>query len=126
MNDVFDDLFNTDLFQVSKSVMPLSAVSQRSHTVTADDEKMEISVDIPGVKLANLDVSAQGNEVTVIATRGGRRQSYSWLVRQDYDSANPKAHLEDGILTLTFPKKPEAKSRKIEVTCHPEVTKPCS
>jgi HSP20 family protein len=116
MNDVFDDLFNTDLFFTSRQAMPLSAVSQRSHTVRADDEKMEISVDLPGVKLSDLDVSIQGNEVTVQAKRGDRLQAYSWLVRQDYDSANPKAHLEDGVLTLTFAKKPEAKSRKIEVT----------
>ena len=116
MNDVFDDIFDARSPFANDHLMPLSAISQRLYVVVADDEKLEISVDIPGVKQSGLDVSVTGNEVFVTATRNDQKQTYSWLVRQEYDSSNPKAHLEDGVLTLTFQKRPEAKARKVEVT----------
>ena len=87
---------------------------------------------LPGVHPQDVDVSVQGNVVTIRgesraeedATRGTchlRERRYGSFYRQlqlpvPVDTEGAEARFENGILTLRLPKAEEARERKIQIT----------
>ncbi len=85
---------------------------------------LDVSIELPGVKLADMKVSVKGTELSVQATRK-RASSSSVLKRrftipEDSDMKQASAYLMDGILTIMAPKKTNAevtyRERSIPVT----------
>lgn len=88
-----------------------------------------LRAEMPGVAKKDLDVSIEGGELTIRGKRrpvnSGLRLVHGGIDRADYlrvftlgdalDTADVKAQLENGILTLTLSKKPEILPRKIPV-----------
>ena len=73
------------------------------------------ALELPGFKRDEITVEASENQVLVTAeskTRGRVTQSF-WVT--DIDTARIQAKLEDGILTISLPKLPEALPKRIEV-----------
>jgi HSP20 family molecular chaperone IbpA len=116
LNDVFDRIFDVDVFQPNRRAFPMSAAAARSHEVSIDEDKLRMSIDLPGVKSSDMKVLVQGHEVAVQAKRGQRSQSYRYAIHQDYVAASAAAQLADGVLTLTFFRRPESKPRQVEIT----------
>ena len=89
-----------------------------------------LKADLPGVNKAGLDITLEGNELTIIGHRTAGDPSRSPLYREslaaDYrrvfeldpaiDTARINAQVEQGVLTLHLPKTEEVKPRKITVT----------
>jgi len=89
-----------------------------------------IRADVPGLTEKDLDISANGNTVTV---RGERKQeapkgyavhrqergnlkfARSWQLPAQVDSSEARAELKDGVLTLTVPKTKQAQPHQITV-----------
>lgn len=87
--------------------------------------------DLPGVKEEDLDISVTGNRITVSGRRqeedrqeGENYYTYeraygafrrSFTLPSDVDAENAKAQLQNGVLTITIPKTPEAKPKKIPI-----------
>lgn len=115
LNEVFDSIFDSDAFRPGRHAFPMSAAAMRSHDVTVEGDHLRVSVDVPGVKQDALHVAVQGNEVTVSAKRGQRVQTYRYVIDQDYDVSSAVAQLSDGVLSLTFTRRPETKAKQIEV-----------
>ena len=86
-------------------------------------ENYEAKVELPGVKKEDIKVEFENSVLSVSAKRAVKTAesesteefSRSFTVPSGVDSANVKAAYENGVLTLTFPKTPEAKLRTIEV-----------
>ena len=89
-----------------------------------------LKADLPGVSKAGLDITLEGNELTIIGHRNAGNSVQPPLYREslgvDYrrvfeldpaiDTARINAQVEQGVLTLHLPKSEEVKPRKITVT----------
>jgi HSP20 family protein len=87
--------------------------------------------DLPGVKDEDLDISLNGNRLTVSGRREAEERqenetyyayerSYgaftrSFTLPDGVDGDHVMAELRDGVLTLTVPKKPEIQPKKIQL-----------
>jgi HSP20 family protein len=94
-------------------------------------DALVVKADLPGVKTEDLDVSVQGNVLTISGKREQEKRtteeqyhmverSYgaftrSFTLPEGVDSKNLDAELKDGVLTLTLPKIPEAKPQRVQI-----------
>jgi HSP20 family protein len=100
--------------------------------VNEDDKQYTISTDLPGVKAEHINVRQEGDYLLIDAEipeqttesegqrsiiRERRYGRYSRRLRlpQNIDFGKADANYEDGVLTLTLPKAPEAQPRMISV-----------
>lgn len=121
-----DALFNQEL---SKPGAALSAGWPRANLLDAGD-RWELSLAVPGVKAEDLEIKFSDHEMTVkgerktdlpegYTLRRGERRPVRFM-RQfrlpdqvSFDQVS--ARLEDGVLTITLPRKPEHKPRTIAI-----------
>jgi HSP20 family protein len=99
--------------------------------ITETAEVVQVSLDLPGHDPTSLKVSVEGDTLTVHAERKQERQdqgqsylrserSYGVFARSftfpsTVDAAKCEAKYEHGVLTVTMPKREEAKPKSIEV-----------
>lgn len=101
---------------------PAAEISETQETVI-------LRAEMPGVEKEDFDIDIDGNTLTI---RGKRKQNgprmkvvHNESDQSDYcrtfslgdslDTSTVGANVDQGILTLTFPKKPEILPKKIEV-----------
>lgn len=96
-----------------------------------DKHEIIIKAEMPGLRKDDIDVSVENNTLTL---RGQRERessvkeeqyhrveraygvfSRSFSLPQTIDAANVQAEYKDGVLTLTLPKREEAKPRQVQV-----------
>ncbi len=95
-----------------------------------DDRSITVKADLPGVSKDRLDLKVSGNTLTLegqtaidipkdmealyadVRVQGYRR---SFTLSNELDTANINAQMNDGVLTLSLPKRPELQPRKIEI-----------
>ena len=117
---------------------PASAVTQPVLRPAADygvdAEGYSVSVDLPGVRKEDVDISVEGDILTIRAQRKPRRaddpkaesQSYvrevrsgtlqrSFRLAKDADTTAVGASLVDGVLEVRIPKQKKAQPRKVEI-----------
>lgn len=100
--------------------------------VTENDTTFMVKAEIPGVEKNDIEVSVEGNQVSIgaevrretknkegdkdICTERYYGKVYrAFTLPSDLDGAKAEAHYENGVLTLTLPKKKNGSSRKIAV-----------
>jgi len=106
-NDVISDIFG-DIFKLPK---PQSTKER----ISVSESDMTISIDLPGVKSADLTVKTKGQYVDVTGTCRGNSIERSFELSQDYDPSSIDALLEDGVLTLTFKKSSQSSSKTVNI-----------
>lgn len=88
-----------------------------------------LEAEMPGVSKDGLEITLEGNEITIIGRRNPETASGETLYRErtmsDFrrvfeldpaiDTAKVSARMEQGVLTLTLPKSERVKPRKITV-----------
>lgn len=101
--------------------------------VTEDDKAYTVKAEIPGVKKEEIKVSVDGNQVSVSAEvrkekeeKEGKKVvrseryygsvSRSFTLSQNVDEGAAEAKYEDGVLTLTLPKKPGPSAKRVTVS----------
>jgi len=100
--------------------------------VNEDEKNYLVSAEIPGVKKEDIDVSVDGNRVTLQAevkrdqTRNSEKELYSeryvgkayrsFSLPQDIDCDKCQARYDDGILQLTLPKKPNGQNKRLSIS----------
>lgn len=99
--------------------------------VTESDKGYAVSVDLPGVRKEDIDVSVEGMQVTISAevkrdaskqhgkeihTERYSGQAYRSLsLPQEIDAAGARAQYDGGVLTLTLPKKNGSAAKHLQV-----------
>ena len=101
--------------------------------VTEDEGSFSVKADIPGVDKKDIDVSIEGNQVSIsaevkretskkdegkeICTERYYGKVYrAFLLPSDIDSAKADARYDNGVLTLKLPKKKNGSSRKVSIS----------
>lgn len=127
MNDLFNRVFNLDWPWESSATgtwWPSLDVADRSDAIVA-------RVDVPGMKSEDIDISVQGNTLTIRGERKDVREdeqeNYYYCERRSgsfrRDITLPstvqadkiEAQYRDGVLTITMPKTEQAKPKRIQV-----------
>lgn len=111
----YGDIF--DIFRVFDESC-FSPKTQRAkssaYRVESDEESLTLSIDIPGVKLADLTVEVVGTQIKVSGKLREEEFKYLYSISKKYNPENPDATLENGVLTLRFSKNvSDVKSIKI-------------
>lgn len=127
-----DDTFRAFLAETRPGAVPVN--------VWADEEKVVVIAEVPGVRPESLDVSVTGETLVLKARRAaevepggaaenGHENRTSWLRRERLtgevsrtltlpyrvESDAVDARVADGVLTLVFPRAAEDKPRRIAV-----------
>ena len=99
--------------------------------VVEDDDNYLVHVDLPGVAKKDLDISVADNVLTIKGEKHEsneqkgkvyRKETWSGSFQrtislpQGVDPAKIDARMKDGVLTVTLPKREEAKPRQIAVS----------
>ena len=99
--------------------------------IVEDLHKVTLWADLPGVSRDKLEVKVHDGSLTIEAesvvpvssnlqlVHTEVRAPYfarTFMVSEDFDTSKVEASLKDGVLTLTIPRREEAKPRRIEVS----------
>ncbi|KWA47666.1 Hsp20/alpha crystallin family protein [Burkholderia multivorans] len=101
--------------------------------VTENDKAYTVNAELPGVAKDDIDVQVTGNTVSIYAEiernneqkdgeRVIRRERYSGAISRsfslsgDIDDANATATYQDGVLSLTLPKKAPVGQKKLTIS----------
>lgn len=126
-----DDMMRGLVFRPVRMAEP--RIEQIKVDATEDDKAYRISAEIPGVRKEDIKVAVVDNEVTISAEvkrqsekKEGERVvhseryygavSRSFTLPQAVDGDGAQAKYDDGVLTLTLPKRNDSRFRKIIVT----------
>jgi len=110
----------------------MPAVERALMDVVDKGDHFEIKVDMPGVKKEDIEVSIEGNRVAIRAeTRSTKEEkdgervlhterfaamyARTFELPADVSEAGADAHYEDGVLTLTLPKRTPVASKKLTI-----------
>ena len=98
--------------------------------IREDKDAYVLEADLPGVNRDSLEITLEGSELTLVGHRNPAGSTGEVLLKEqrgaDYrrvfeidpaiDTTGIKAHMEQGLLTLTLRKSERVKPRKIPVT----------
>jgi HSP20 family protein len=129
---MLDRLFDEVMDDVTGKAFGTSATQSTFNPavdVRANDEEIVFACDVPGLKREDIEVTVENG---VLSIRGQRQyqgkekdrvllgRAYGAFANRftlpDYvDADRMTADLADGVLTITLPKQPKAKPRRIEI-----------
>ncbi|MBO9310048.1 MAG: Hsp20/alpha crystallin family protein [Chloroflexi bacterium] len=120
------------LMPISWDMPRPSDVSPLAVDMTSDENSVTIRTALPGFKQDEIDISVQGNLLTISAESKAEREEKqaNWHIREmrygkfartvslpeDVMTDKAEATLEDGILTIKLPKQKPSPVHKIAVT----------
>lgn len=132
----FDPFRNVDEFFKEFSMMPslrgMEAEPRIRMDVSETDQAYQVKADIPGVKKEDIKVSIDGNTVSIRAEmkeektekmpgnmmrseRHYGEQFRSFTLPHEVDESKAEAKYQDGVLSLTLPKKAGTTSKQITI-----------
>lgn len=122
----------TELDTCRTEQSPRSQEWRRPHyDVFENENAFDVRVSLPGVDRSGVDVSINGDDLSIIATRSDENAGNWRPLRQELPKGdfrlnlrlnvpikedNVKAQVENGVLDLTLPKADELKPRKITIS----------
>ena len=136
VKDVFQDFFST---AINRSMADLlgteTSVTQPSVNIIETPDEFQMDVAAPGLEKSDFNISIENDKLTISAQKEMKKEettdtftrkefNYSSFTRSfdlpdTIDTEQIKASYENGILKLSLPKKPEAKTqpqRNIEIS----------
>jgi HSP20 family protein len=122
MNTAVRENRDTETRQTESFVTPVASVVE-------DGEGYTLRVEMPGVNKEGLEISMEGNELTIVGRRSlpaiegtlihreSRRENYrrAFEIDPSIDANKIAAKIDQGVLTLILPKAEQVKPRKITV-----------
>ncbi len=135
---LLDDLFNaTDLWALpawrpARVAAETASAARARMDVIDKGAKYEIKVDLPGVRKEDIEVSIEGNRISISAKAKEEKEAkeggtvlhlerFSAGYARSFDlpvevsDAGSDAVYENGVLTLTLPKRASATTKRLEI-----------
>jgi HSP20 family protein len=130
VSDMFHGLFRPLRSMMSNDDAPLADMKI---DVTESDASYQVKAELPGVDKKDIDVKIDGNVVSINAKvernkeikegeRVIRRERYAGAISRsfslacDLDEAKSVAQYQDGVLSLTLPKKAQAEQKRLQIS----------
>jgi HSP20 family protein len=126
MNDLFSRFFRSEDGGTTQMMQWAPQVN-----LSETDQSYEVSVDLPGVKLEDIDVELKHGELWICGTRSEESEDKgkTWhcverfhgdfrrVIRlgDDVDAENVNADYKEGVLHVTVPKSENAQTKKITI-----------
>jgi HSP20 family protein len=118
---------NTTVRETGQTTEPFVAPAA---SVLENEDGYQLQVEMPGVNKEGLEISTEGNELTItgrrslptiegtIVHRESRRENFrrTFEIDPSIDVNKINAKIEQGLLTVTLPKAEHVKPRKITVS----------
>jgi HSP20 family protein len=131
VESMFEDFF-APVMQGGSSRWAQDATISPRLNVTEDENAFQVKAEMPGVKKEDVKVAIENQRVTiegeskfadekregenvVYSERAASKFVRSFMLPTDVDDAAAEARLEDGILTLTLPKKQGNAAKRLTV-----------
>ena len=124
-----DDLFRSLSFR--PTLRDFEASPEIRMNVSEDEKAYLVSAESPGVKKEDIEISVEGNQVTIQAevkraeTRESAKEIHSerfigksyraFTLPQEIDSSACEAKCDNGVLTLKLPKKSNGHSTRVAI-----------
>ncbi len=118
------------MYAAYRCATPAAPVYRARYDVAETAEAFELTIDLPGVDSADVDVKLEDGRLSVTATRwlgpavgeGGtrpsRKISQSFTVPDTVDPVKVAARLDKGVLNLTLGKRDGITPRSVKVEVH--------
>lgn len=127
----FEDMFRS--LATRPQWRDLEAAPDMRIDVSEDDKAFHIKAEIPGVDKNDIELSVDGNQVSISAevkreakSKKDEAEIYteryygrvyrSFALPSEFDSAKAEARCDNGVLSLDLPKRPNGSARKIAVS----------
>jgi HSP20 family protein len=123
------EIFGFDPFRGIEAQLGRPSSFVPSFDLKAVDDAYVLHADMPGVKEEEVDISLHQNRLTISGTRIADERaegethylsermfgnfSRTLIMPDDANADAIEAHMEDGVLTVRIPKRPESQPRKI-------------
>lgn len=101
-DSLIDRVFDNALYSTSRHL-----------ALDETDDAYSLSLELPGFKQSEVEVTLNGETLTVAAKKGDRSYQQSVTLPRGVDADKIEARLEDGLLSISLPKSALAKPRKI-------------
>lgn len=132
VESMFEDFFAPAAQAAALSRWPEEGISSPRLNVTETEKTFQVQAEMPGVKKEDVKVAIDKQRVTieaetkheeekregenlVYAERTARKFMRSFMLPTEVDDAGADARLEDGILTLTLPKKQASAAKRLTI-----------
>lgn len=127
MNRMIERFFNDPFGSLLSGEFP--ALQRRTATdIRETDKAYVLCAEVPGIPKEDIDVSVNGNMLTIRAEHNAEQQNQEQGYRREYrsfrqsyalpssiDANRIEAHCENGLLEVYLPKTEEAQPKKVEV-----------
>jgi len=122
-NNLFDDLFE-DVFGSRLSLSQPRYVSatvstkladKRSYRCSVEGDSMVLSVDLPGVKPADVKLSADEQHIVINYVFRGKDFEQTYIINEKYNRMAATAKLENGVLDITIPSAGPGKGKLVNI-----------
>lgn len=132
LQDEINSLFNFDGLDFAPGLFDRNMAPALD--MVENEDEFVVSVDLPGVSEKDVELSVADNVLTIKGEKKGhseegekngsffRKESWEGTFQRtvslpmSVDADNVKAKMRDGVLTISLPKREEAKPRKISVS----------
>ncbi len=133
MDRLFDDVF-FNLDRPTWLTAPTTMTVYPPINVWEDETNLYVEADVPGLKMDDLEVLVEGNQLTLRGERKFEQREKANFYRceqtgyrfhrvitlpVEIDADKVEARLHDGVLHITLPKVESARARKIQVKALP-------
>jgi HSP20 family protein len=85
------------------------------YNVTRTDQGYEVEVPVPGYTSESVDLSVQGDTLTIAGKSERHSFSRTMVIPDDVDSDAISASVKNGMLYINLQRRPEARPKKISV-----------
>jgi len=107
------------LFESALQELPGAASDRFPVDVYEDADNRYVRAELPGVSREDITIELADGYLNIAAARKSGEETFSSTrsigVAEDTDSTKVSAQYENGVLTVTLPKREEAKPKKITV-----------
>jgi HSP20 family molecular chaperone IbpA len=102
---LIDDMFFGSRNDYYANLLPQPKES-KAYSICESENEVVLQLEIPGVKRQKVSVTVQKKCLEIVAVRDNDTpRKYRFTIDESYDVSSPDAKLEDGILTVKFPRK---------------------
>lgn len=116
----FDDMFENPFWSSKIAREQVIRRGVETYHIETDDKRMVLKIDVPGIKLTDIDVSIVNRTVSISTTEDNREVVHTYTIDEGYDVTKIDAQLDLGVLSLSLPRLAETKTeeqpRKIKIT----------